>query len=161
MSKYKTKTMILTSTIPKPYLLKNLRCFSAISTHLTHGSWRSQLRGQCGLRECLNPGVKLLQNGPISYGLGMTRLFSTSTRNFSNQDEPQMPRRSTRSLPPLMDFDEITWPSILKTIKNFIFVHFIIRPYFDRDFTLQDFIDGSKHAMSVRNLNLFCLSRWH
>lgn len=143
--------MIFTSTIPKPYLLKNLRCFSAVSSQLTNTSWRNQLREQTGLRECMTHGLKFHQNVPTTYGGGMTRLFSTSTKNFSNNDDSQIPQRLRRSLPSLMDFEEITWPSVLKTIKNFIFVHFIIRPYFDRDFALQDFIDGSKHALSVRD----------
>lgn len=147
--------MIITSTIPKLYLLKNLRCFSVFSSHLTNASANSQLRGQSGLRECSNPGVKL-PPGLINYG-GMTRLtrfFSTSTKNHTNQDS-QTPQRQGRTLPALMDFPEITWPSILKTIKNFIFVNLIIRPYFDRDFALQDFIDGSKQALNVRIFHYF------
>lgn len=134
--------MIITSTIPKPYLLNNLRCFSAVSSHLTNASVRTQLRGQSGLRACLNPGK--LPPGP--------RYFSCSRPNHTNHDDSQMPQRRGRSLPALMDFPEITWPSVLKTIKNFVFVHLIIRPYFDRDFALQDFIDGSKQALSVSKL---------
>lgn len=57
---------------------------------------------------------------------------------------------SKKSLPPLMSFPEIVWPSVLKTIKNWILVNFIVKPYFDNDFTLPDFVAGTKFAFTVR-----------
>lgn len=55
----------------------------------------------------------------------------------------------SNKLPPLMEFPKITWPSLVKSIKNFMLVTFIIKPYFDRDFNLPDFVIGSKKALEV------------
>lgn len=54
-----------------------------------------------------------------------------------------------RLLPPLMSFEEVIWPSIIKSIRSFIFVHFIIRPYLDEDFVVKDFQLGAKQAVQV------------
>lgn len=57
-------------------------------------------------------------------------------------------------LPPLMNFPEIMWPSVIKSIRNFILSTFIIKPYFDKDFNLPDFVRGSKQALEVDNIVL-------
>lgn len=48
-----------------------------------------------------------------------------------------------------MEFPEIIWPSALNTLKNWITIQFIIRPYFDSEFQLKDFIFGAKQALQV------------
>ena len=48
-----------------------------------------------------------------------------------------------------MEFPPIVWPSFLKFIKNWMFANFIIRPYFDQEFNLHEFIEASKHAVQV------------
>lgn len=53
-----------------------------------------------------------------------------------------------------MDFPEIIWPSVMKSVKNWIMVHFIIRPYFDREFSLPDFVQGAKQALQVVSASL-------
>ncbi|CAH2058128.1 unnamed protein product, partial [Iphiclides podalirius] len=55
----------------------------------------------------------------------------------------------SRKLPQLMEFPPVIWPSLIKYIKNWMFANFIIRPYFDQDFSLSDFIEASKHAVQV------------
>ncbi|KAH9635278.1 hypothetical protein HF086_001934 [Spodoptera exigua] len=55
----------------------------------------------------------------------------------------------TRKLPQLMEFPPVVWPSFIKFIKNWMFANFIIRPYFDQEFSLNEFIEGSKHAVQV------------
>lgn len=75
-----------------------------------------------------------------------------SSRSSSNDDNKTEHSRK-RSLPQLMEFPEIVWPSIIKSIKNWILITFIIRPYFDREFNLPDFVTGTKHALQVSNLN--------
>ncbi|CAG4965940.1 unnamed protein product [Colias eurytheme] len=55
----------------------------------------------------------------------------------------------TRRLPQLMEFPPIVWPSFIKFIKNWMFATFIIRPYFDQEFNLSEFIEASKHAVQV------------
>ncbi|XP_026497782.1 uncharacterized protein LOC113401918 [Vanessa tameamea] len=58
-------------------------------------------------------------------------------------------RAEARRLPQLMDFPPIVWPSFLKFIKNWMYANFIIRPYFESEFSLNDFIEASKHAVEV------------
>lgn len=47
------------------------------------------------------------------------------------------------------DFPKIVWPSFIKSIRNFILATFIIKPYLDKEFTLLDFVKGSKKAVEV------------
>ncbi|PSN58097.1 hypothetical protein C0J52_06493 [Blattella germanica] len=54
-----------------------------------------------------------------------------------------------RTLPSLMDFPEIVWPSVIKTLRNWILANLIITPYFDQEFRLPDFIFGSKQAVEL------------
>lgn len=54
-----------------------------------------------------------------------------------------------RSLPTIMDFQTIVWPSVFKSVRNWIMVNFIIRPYFDQDFNLPDFVAGTKQAVEL------------
>lgn len=68
----------------------------------------------------------------------------TKKRFYSTNSGPP----STK-LPPLMNFPEIMWPSFIKSIRNFILSTFIIKPYFDKDFSLPDFVRGSKQALEV------------
>lgn len=58
-------------------------------------------------------------------------------------------RVETKKLPQLMEFPPIMWPSFLNFIKNWMFANFIIRPYFDQEFSLNEFIEASKHAVQV------------
>jgi hypothetical protein len=51
-----------------------------------------------------------------------------------------------RKLPSLMEFPEIVWPSVIKTLRNWILANLIIKPYFDHEFGLPDFILGSKQV---------------
>ncbi|XP_058176836.1 m-AAA protease-interacting protein 1, mitochondrial [Anopheles ziemanni] len=54
----------------------------------------------------------------------------------------------------LMDFPQLVWPSVIKTVRNWIMVHFIIRPYFDREFSLPDFVQGAKQALQIVSSSL-------
>jgi len=64
-------------------------------------------------------------------------------------DDTGIPKRT---LPRLMDFPEIVWPSVIKTLRNWILANLIITPYFDQEFSLPDFINGSKQVAILRNL---------
>lgn len=66
-------------------------------------------------------------------------------RWFSEESAPP-----SNKLPPLMpNFPKIVWPSLIKSIRNFILATFIIKPYLDREFSLTDFVNGSKKAVEV------------
>lgn len=53
-------------------------------------------------------------------------------------------KSSKPPLPKLMDFPEVTWPSFFKSMRNWILSQFIIMRYFDNEFSLPDFVVGSK-----------------
>ncbi|XP_053673523.1 m-AAA protease-interacting protein 1, mitochondrial [Anopheles nili] len=73
---------------------------------------------------------------------------------WNSTDEQQSSRQRVRKRPVLMEFPQLVWPSVIKTIRNWILVHFIIRPYFDRDFVLPDFVLGAKQALQVVSSSL-------
>ncbi|XP_060532591.1 m-AAA protease-interacting protein 1, mitochondrial [Cylas formicarius] len=91
-------------------------------------------------------------NYSVSYASGNENGAYFSSLNhckrlYSEDNRPT--NASAKKLPPLMDFPQLTWPSFLKTVKNFLLVTFIIRPYFDAEFSLPDFNVGSKKAVAV------------
>lgn len=69
----------------------------------------------------------------------------TQYRSYSSEDRPV----ETQKLPQLMDFPPVIWPSFIKFIKNWMFANFIIRPYFEQEFSLAEFIEASKYAVQV------------
>ncbi|CAH0550146.1 unnamed protein product [Brassicogethes aeneus] len=71
-------------------------------------------------------------------------LAESFRRCYSVEEKP-----STNKLPPLMNFPKIVWPSLIKSMRNFVLATFIIKPYLDREFNLPDFISGSKRAVEV------------
>lgn len=54
-----------------------------------------------------------------------------------------------------MEFPQVVWPSIIKSIRNVILTTFIIKPYLDREFNVPDFVKGSKKAVEVSFDNFF------
>lgn len=68
--------------------------------------------------------------------------FLLCKRSYSDEKSPS-------EIPQLMNFPMIIWPSIFKSIRNFILTTFIIRPYMDVDFDIAEFIKGSKRAVQV------------
>lgn len=94
----------------------------------------------------LSTPLPLLQNVKISQQQHLQRkYYSSSTDNNTNEFDTKKPKR----LPELMEFPKIVWPSIIKSIKNWILVNLIIRPYFDKDFDISDFSTGTRHALQV------------
>ncbi|XP_055692669.1 m-AAA protease-interacting protein 1, mitochondrial [Lutzomyia longipalpis] len=75
-----------------------------------------------------------------------------SSRAVSTNDTPSDQKK--RSLPPLMDFPEIVWPTVFKSMRNWILVNFIIRPYIDREFSMPDFVLGAKQALQAVSTKL-------
>ncbi|XP_054289964.1 m-AAA protease-interacting protein 1, mitochondrial-like [Macrosteles quadrilineatus] len=54
-----------------------------------------------------------------------------------------------RELPKIMQFPQVVWPSVFKTIRNWVLSNFIIMRYFDSDFSLPNFVNGSKQAVEI------------
>lgn len=85
----------------------------------------------------------------VSYKCLPKQLPLTSTSSvvqFRNYCENNV---ETRKLPQLMEFPPVVWPSFIKFIKNWMFANLIIRPYFEPEFSLSEFIEASKHAVQV------------
>jgi len=57
-------------------------------------------------------------------------------------------------IPPLMDFPEIHLPKITNSIRNKFLSATLIRPYFDSEFNIPDFIQGAKLAAEVVSQSL-------
>ncbi|CAG9764909.1 unnamed protein product [Ceutorhynchus assimilis] len=72
-----------------------------------------------------------------------------SKRCYCQQQNEEKRPTPSHKLPPLMEFPIIVWPSLLKSIKNLILTTLIIKPYLDEEFSLPDFIQGSKKAVEV------------
>lgn len=70
------------------------------------------------------------------------RPFSLSCKNASK--DPNYPYTSKNEELMLMEFPQTIWPSVIYTIKNWILATLIIRPYMDRDFSLDEFSRGAK-----------------
>jgi len=52
-------------------------------------------------------------------------------------------------LPSLMNFAPVMWPKITNTIRNWFFTYFVIKPYFDKDFNIQEFSRGAREVTMV------------
>ncbi|XP_018333612.2 m-AAA protease-interacting protein 1, mitochondrial [Agrilus planipennis] len=74
------------------------------------------------------------------------KLPGNNCKRFCSGDSSGPP---TKKMATLMNFPEIVWPSFFKSIRNFIFATLIIKPYFDREFTLSEFVRGSKQAVEI------------
>ncbi|CAG9830150.1 unnamed protein product [Diabrotica balteata] len=87
---------------------------------------------------CTKQSSYFLNNKHSNSGLNQRRWYS---------DDPSSP---SNKLPPLLpDSPIFVWPSLFKTIRNFILATFIIKPYLDQEFNLPDFVSASKKAVEV------------
>lgn len=96
-----------------------------------------------------NDAAYLIGNYQLAAKSGAFRSFSW---NSSESDQDAKPTR--RLLPPLMEMKETIWPSFINSIRGFIFLHFIIRPYLDNEFNVKDFTTGAKQAVHVISTKL-------
>lgn len=67
---------------------------------------------------------------------------SSLRRMSSNSNDQQ-----ERQLPFLMNFSVKPSPNFVHSFKNFIFTNAIIGPYYDNDFTKENFLEGAKSAV--------------
>ncbi|KAF7279685.1 hypothetical protein GWI33_006846 [Rhynchophorus ferrugineus] len=52
-------------------------------------------------------------------------------------------------IPPLMTFPHLIWPSTFNVFQSFLLTTFIIKPFYDAEFKIADFVKGSKKALEV------------
>lgn len=115
------------------------------------------------------PRTLLMDNVKLAACSCSLRLMHSITSTSNRQQTKQVPlNRTDRSqidytkrwcsvntgppsnkLPPLMNIPQVVWPSVFKSLHNFILSTFIIKPYFDREFSLADFVLGAKKALEV------------
>lgn len=95
----------------------------------------------CGCYLSLN-NLALTSKKPVL--VSPTKISHNYVRHNSYEHQPP-----SEKFPTLMDFPKLMYPSFFKTIKNYVTVILIIKPYFDIDFNLDDFIVGSKQAVEV------------
>lgn len=140
-----TVTAVLSS--PNPPLSASTSLLQSLFTMfriLLNGSRRCAFAGSLHIRALAlcqatnSPGHVINQHTPSGF---------ISVRKFS--DDKISNDRKGRLLPPIMAFEEVIWPSVFKSIRSFIFVHFIIRPYLDDEFVVKDFTLGAKQAVHV------------
>lgn len=62
----------------------------------------------------------------------------TGVRHYCTNKQPQLPK--------LMDFPQVVWPSVFKSMRNWILSNFIIMRYFDSEFSLPEFVEASKQV---------------
>uniref|UniRef100_A0A1B6GAU0 Juvenile hormone esterase binding protein n=1 Tax=Cuerna arida TaxID=1464854 RepID=A0A1B6GAU0_9HEMI len=77
---------------------------------------------------------------PIN-GLMLTGLPVLGFRSYCSNKEQDLPK--------IMNLPQVVWPSIFKTVRNWILANFIIMRYFDHEFNLPDFVAGSKQAVEL------------
>lgn len=87
-------------------------------------------------------GIRSIKLTPVRLPM-ITSSSAVQVRNYSDS------KPDARTLPQLMDFPLIVWPSFIKFIKNWMFANLIIRPYFENDFNLNEFIQASKQAVQI------------
>lgn len=116
---------------------------SAINTRINLNAF--DFNSKC-TRQTFAGGVKYFESSNILYTqlqpvLQQQRSYRAQ-RSRGNRNES-----SDNATPDLMDFPWIIWPSIFNTMKNWVFANLIIRPYFDGEFSLKSFKEGSKQAL--------------
>ncbi|XP_026688682.1 uncharacterized protein LOC103523273 [Diaphorina citri] len=82
----------------------------------------------------------VLFNHPVCKSCNAHQFFSS----YNDKDN----QNSGLAIPKFSNLPEIVWPSLFKSIKNVIYTYFIIKPYFDVEFDLNDFEQGSRKVSS-------------
>ena len=76
-----------------------------------------------------------------------------STRNMSSYRDPKTNVKNHRKreddLPVLSELPRRIWPHPFHYLRGKFFIHGIITPYFDNDFTTDNFMDGATKAVEV------------
>ncbi len=121
---------------------RNLSLYSCSSQIFNFG----QQQQKCQQRK---PLLKLLTNQYLYTTATSTPACSTRLIHSGGNDGNIERRGGEQNLPPLMTFPPIVWPRFMNAIRNWFFITFIIKPYFDKEFSMNDFILGAKEVTLV------------
>jgi hypothetical protein len=53
-----------------------------------------------------------------------------------------------------MEGEPLVWPKLINSLRNWFFINFVIRPYMDREFSIQEFEKGAREAVAVISTKL-------
>ncbi|XP_064598480.1 m-AAA protease-interacting protein 1, mitochondrial-like [Liolophura sinensis] len=141
---------------------QHLISVSGSSQQQQHNVIRSRMSGQLN-----SPGLGMSSraisawccSGPTMTmsSVNFLSFYGCQTRNFSSDrdDQDEAPKPAGRRQMKLMDFQEIIWPSPLKSLRNQFF-SLLIKSYFDRTFSLPGFLIGASQALEFVSS---CISR--
>jgi len=97
-----------------------------------------------------NPSPRSVCPGQLQLQLKYPRIPGTvlNLACFHTHSSLQQNKSSTNTviLPSLMDFPLTIWPSVIKTLRNWFFYHFVIRSYMDKEFNMGEFDRGARQV---------------
>lgn len=99
--------------------------------------------GNCAESQCNRKVTTSIASSNV--GSGNNRHFSTGADNESGKYQ--------RGLPKFSDQDVIVAPSLIQMFKNY-YTAWQIRNKFDSDFSLSEFVQGTKQALGVRTIDI-------
>jgi hypothetical protein len=67
-------------------------------------------------------------------------------RSYGKESDNESDKSLSNERPVLMRFKPKYWPNFWFQYKNLVITYFIIRPFFDSDFTLKKFMTGAKQV---------------
>lgn len=138
------------STVAKCHLINKNILFSSFSKqNVNFFSTFSNRNNQCLVHRKWQASVPSIYQQIVPASNITSLLGCPISRPYCSDHEDRHRQIKTPRLPPLMAFPKIIWPSFFKSIKNWILINFIICPYFDREFDIQEFAVGTKHALQV------------
>lgn len=142
-------TRSIASNIQNKLLNETAAAFGAVtnkSINLCHSRFLCYLTPKSIAQTKQTNFHRIGYSADVHHGL-LPVIYRKYSTNGANEDH-----RQNNKLPTLMEFPKIIWPSLLKTIKNWILVNFIVRPYFDQEFNMPNFVFGAKQALQVSPL---------
>lgn len=75
------------------------------------------------------------------------RLPSSFLRAGSSVADRKYYCKEYRPFPEVPEFPPVVWPNLFKSIKALLYTYLIIKPQFDKDFSLQEFSKNSRLVM--------------
>lgn len=139
-----TKKRLMSVSWSQPQQQQPLYNESRLSVQVIHSRGLKMTSGPISTFCCGKPAGTTSPRNVVSF-------YGCQARNFSSDRDgrDEAPKPSGRRQMKLMDFQEIIWPSPLKSLRNQFF-SLLIKSYLDRTFSLPGFLIGaSQVSMSM------------
>lgn len=108
------------------------------SSSRTYTKWTQQQWPTQIFTSTSNTMTGLITRNPYRRQLQILFRFYSDSGDRKNENPPQ-----------LMETPLLYMPSVINSIKNWILVTFIIKPYLDEEFCMEEFKSGSRQALEV------------